>query len=336
MQVDIGTNSAVENRMNIDELNVMKLAADELRHLAQDENLKSLCESNAALKKIVRRIANRYIAGESVEEAILSLQAIAARGHSTSLELLGESCRDAARSDEICEEIVGVISRLGAANISGSISLDLSHIGAVIHPQLGASNFRKIALAAKKSGREVMISMEDSSRTDLILDIYKGLQQDRQGDFSHVGITLQARLHRTERDLTELMNYPGKIRLVKGAYFETSENALARDRAALGERYLCFAERLLKQGQLCSIATHDRQIQQQLCSFIQSQHCDVRRFEFESLIGLGTEAIDALRDAGMPTREYAVYGGEYFLYVLNRIAEHPPRLFQALIDAMAD
>lgn len=312
---------------------VMTQAADTLRRLAQNEELKLLCASDPVLKKIARRIADRYIAGESIDEAIASLRAIVLRGHFASLELLGESCRDVGRAQEITEEIVRVVTSLDTANIGSSISLDLSHIGSIIHPKIAEENLRKIALAARNCGREVMISMEDSSRTDTILGIYKTLHQDRDHDFSHVGITLQARLHRTAHDLTDLMAFRGRIRLVKGAYFETCENAIARDSAALPEAYLRFATQLLCEGHLCSIATHDRQIQQQVVSILQKQGCDKSRFEFESLMGLGTDAIDALKDAGMPTREYAVYGDEYFLYVLNRIAEHPQRLSQALIDA---
>jgi proline dehydrogenase len=87
-------------------------------------------------------------------------------------------------------------------------------------------------------------------------------------------------------------------------------------------------------GHLCSIATHDRSIQEDLASLITQRGIDPRYYEFESLIGLGTDQSDALRRRGFPTRKYAVFGEEYFLYVLNRIAEEPIRLFQALIDVV--
>lgn len=313
-----------------------KAAADCLRRLAQNENIKALCERDPVLNKLARRIAHRYIAGVNVNDAVSSVIAITARGHRASLELLGENCRDAARAEQICDEIVRMISQLNQSKVPSSISLDLSHIGALIHPEIGASHLRKIALATQASDRELMISMEDSSRTDLILDTYKSLHQERGSDFSHVGITLQARLHRTQQDLIAMMNYPGRIRLVKGAYYEAEEHALARDSPALQQVYLDYAQRLLEQGQLCSIATHDRQIQQQLSALIQHNQYDPSRFEFETLIGIGSAAINALRDAGMPTREYAVYGHEYFLYVCNRIAEDPARLFQTVIDAVGE
>ena len=108
-----------------------------------------------------------------------------------------------------------------------------------------------------------------------------------------------------------------------------------RNSPELASSYREMAQTLLLSGHKCSIATHDRSIQHELGELIVRERIDPRWFEFESLIGLGTEQIAALHAHGFPTREYAVFGQEHFLYVLNRIAEEPVRLYQAVIDLMA-
>jgi proline dehydrogenase len=151
----------------------------------------------------------------------------------------------------------------------------------------------------------------------------------------NVGITVPAKLHRTERDLPALMAYPGRIRLVKGAFLEPEAIAYSRNSPELADTYRRFARKLLASGHTCSIATHDRSIQNELATYATECHIDPSRYEFESLIGLGTEQLDELQRRRFPTREYAVFGDEYFLYVLNRIAEEPVRLYQAVVDVMA-
>ncbi|WMW80903.1 proline dehydrogenase family protein [Undibacterium cyanobacteriorum] len=310
-----------------------KQAMDALRLLAMDETAKAMCDTNPLLKSVMRKIAHRYIAGETTEEVIPRLKAIRARGHAASVELMGESCRDEARANHATEIFLQLIDQLNAHDITCSISLDLSHIGSVIDPELGDYNVRRIAVAAAESGRELMISMEGSERTDQILSSYVRLHQDPHADFSHVGITLQARLHRTKADFANMLAYPGKIRLVKGAYFETSDRAHERESPELFRAYLDYAKTLLTTGRKCSIATHDTALQQALVAFIKQEGIRNEEFEFESLMGLGTQQIDDLHAQGFATREYAVYGDEYFLYVLNRIAENPVRLYQAVVDA---
>jgi proline dehydrogenase len=110
--------------------------------------------------------------------------------------------------------------------------------------------------------------------------------------------------------------------------------AYSRNSPELAARFRRYATKLLTARHKCSIATHDRAIQTDLTRLITQQGIEPRHYEFESLLGLGTEQIDGLRQGGFPTREYAVFGEEYFLYVLNRIAEEPIRLYQALTDVL--
>jgi proline dehydrogenase len=311
---------------------IVEQAANALRALALDEHLKARVAADAMLRGVLERIAHRYVAGGTTTAVLDRVATILSRGHAASAEYLGESCRDAAAANHATEVFLALVAALDTRGLPCSISLDLSHLGSLVDPALGLANLRRIAQATAASGRELMISMEGSDRTDHILDLYSRLHAE-SASHRHVGITVQARLHRTAADLEQLLELPGRIRLVKGAYLESPEIAFPRDSPALRDTYLRQARTLLASGHRCSIATHDAGIQAELAAFIRARGLPHEAFEFESLIGLGTPQIDGLRDHGFPTREYAVYGEEHFLYVLNRIAEEPGRLAQAVIDA---
>ncbi|HWW04780.1 proline dehydrogenase family protein [Collimonas sp.] len=306
-------------------------AANALRELALNEDAKASFCNDPLLRPFMHRVARRYVAGQTTQDVLERISQINARGHAASAEYMGESCRDEARANAETEVFLALLKAIDGKGLTCSVSLDLSHIGSVIDPELGFLNARKIACAAAAIGREVMISMEGSERADNIYATYARLHAD--AELANVGITLPARLHRSAHDLPKLMAYPGRIRLVKGAFLEPEQIAYSRNSPELAASYRRYAAQLLGSGHKCSIATHDRAIQEELTDLITRQGLlGQQHYEFESLIGLGTEQIDGLQKRGFPTREYAVYGEEYFLYVLNRIAEEPVRLYQALLD----
>jgi proline dehydrogenase len=305
-------------------------AAGALRALALDETAKEKFCNDPQLRPFMHKVSQRYVAGQTVEEALQRVEQIIARGHAASAEYMGESVRDEAFAMAETEVFMQLVKAIGQRNLNCSISFDLSHVGSLVDSELGYRNARRIALAAAEINREVMISMEAIDRADDIYAIYTRLHQE--DDLRNVGITVPAKRHRTVQDLAALMKLPGRIRLVKGAFLEPESVAYARNSPELATAYRRYAQELLLSGHKCSIATHDRSIQANLIDLIAQERIDPRWFEFESLIGLGTEQIDALQARGFPTREYAVFGQEHFLYVLNRIAEEPIRVYQALID----
>jgi proline dehydrogenase len=308
-------------------------AAGALRALALDETAKEKFCNDPLLRPYMHKVSQRYVAGQTVEEALQRVEHIIARGHAASAEYMGESVRDEAFAMAETDVFMQLVQAIGQRNLNCSISFDLSHIGSLVDSELGYRNARRIALAAAEINREVMISMESIDRADDIYAIYTRLHKD--DDLRNVGITVPAKRHRTAQDLPALMKLPGRIRLVKGAFLEPEGVAYSRNSPELAAAYRRYAQELLLSGHKCSIATHDRSIQANLVDLIVQERIDPRWFEFESLIGLGTEQIDALQARGFPTREYAVFGEEHFLYVLNRIAEEPVRLYQAVIDVMA-
>lgn len=305
-------------------------AANVLRSWALDEDLKHRVMSAPPLAAVASAIARHYTAGDTVDDAVAAARAGLARGHRMSLEYAGESVRDAALADAETEVFLALIDRLRAEDIAATVSFDLSHVGALVDPELGRRNARRMAAALEPLGTTLMISAEGSGRTDLVLDLYDRLLADH----ANVGITLQARLHRSAGDLDRLLDRPGPVRLVRGAFLEPAGVALPHDSAELRDTFLRFADRLIESGHPTAIATHDAG----LVDAIIARHpglAKAEHVEFEMLRGLGTDLHDRLRRDGFRTREYAVFGGGWWLYVLNRIAEDPARVYDAIVAAGA-
>ncbi len=306
------------------------LAANALRHIARNEQLKEKIEQNPVLFPLLLRAAKRYIGGSTRDQCLNTVQMLNGAGHAATVDYMGESTRDRDKARAETQEFLRLAADLRERNLHCSVSLDLSHIGLVASPALGLENARTLASATRDLGTEMIISMEASDRADSILAVYRELCSE----FDHVGITLQARLHRTANDLKEMMQIGGKIRLVKGAYEEPVAVALEREDPALIPAYVLYAKMLLDSGQRCSIATHDPVIHDELRTHIERHNLRGSPFEFEVLVGLGNDQITALQQQGFNTRVYVVYGKEWFLYVCQRIAEQPSRLFQALADVI--
>jgi proline dehydrogenase len=245
---------------------------------------------------------------------------------------MGESTRDEAKARSETQHFIDLVDAIKAQKMQCGVSLDLSHIGLSISQALAIDNARRIALATQSAGLELMISMEGSERTDEILDTHAKLSTE----FDHIGITVQARMKRTPSDLTQLLKLPGRIRLVKGAYEEASDVAHQRPSEGLDTAYRTLTARLIESGHMCSIATHDLQQINWAHALIEESYGTQRpaHVEFETLVGLGPAASARTLALGYPTRQYVVYGQEWFLYVCHRIAEQPERLYQAVTDVV--
>ena len=304
-------------------------AAEALRHIALDEAVKSYVLQHPPIYQALRHAAMRFIGGETLTQCVEITKSLNEQNYAVTIDFMGESTRDASIAEQATREFLNVVQAVASQNLDASVSLDLSHIGMVIDAELGYENACILAEAAQQAGLEIMISMEGTDRTDLILEIHQRLCKR----FNNVGITLQAYLYRTFDDLNTALQRPGKIRLVKGAYEAPSH--LARSRGAeLDTAYRQLMEILLGSNHPCSIATHDQSLLSYAHKFIQEQHLGSDKIEFEMLQGVTPERLKAMSEYGYPARVYLPYGQEWHLYLCNRLAEYPPNFYQGIVDVV--
>jgi proline dehydrogenase len=313
---------------NTDPEGLALLAAAALRRVARNELVKDYIERDPVLFALLLRAARRYIGGLTRAECLGTIARINDTGHAATVDYMGESTRETALAEQETSEFIQLAEDIRRQRVNSTLSLDLSHIGLVIDPQLALEHMRRIAAAAREADTDVMISMEGSERTDAILEVYRTLCSE----FDNVGIRLQARLMRTDADLPAMLALPGKISLVKGSYEESQTVAYPRESVELAARYRAFARQLIASGHPVSIATHDASIHADLHTYIEAEGLRDNPFEFEVLVGLGDPEIEQLRTWGYATRIYVVYGREWYLYVCHRLAEEPTRIYQALAD----
>ena len=314
----------------MNEHELLILGSEVLKKIALNEEAKAYVLKNEALYELLKKAANRYIGGTSLSEAIDKVKNENEKGLKCSIEFMGENTRNEKVAIEATSEFLRVSKSIKDNLLNSTISLDLSHIGLAISKDLCWKNLSAICTSAEKNGIEVIISAEGIERTDEVIETYKWAVKKH----TNLSITLQAYLHRTEDDFKDLVKEQGRIRMVKGAFDVPPEVSLSRGEE-LDERYLGYVEQLLSSNHKCSIATHHETIQHESKKMIELYKPDRETFEFESLYGIQTEQLIALKNEGYPTKLYFVYGKEWYLYLCNRIAEYPLNIFRALNDSVS-
>lgn len=306
---------------------LLNLGAMALRKAALNEEAKAYILSNPKLFHALKKAADRYIGGETLEETIDKVKLQNEKGFKCSIEFMGESTRTEIEANAARDEFIKICQEIKHQNLFSTISLDLSHIGLTVSNDLCCYNLNLICQEAAKGNIEVIISAEDAGRTGAVLHVYNDITKVHQ----HVAITLQAYLHRTQDDFKDVIKNKGRIRIVKGA-FETPTGLSLPRGEELNHVYLGYIDKLLSENHLCSIATHDKRIQHEAKALIQQYKTKSDVYEFESLYGIQYDQLLQLKEEGYPAKLYLVYGKEWYLYLCNRIAEYPLNLFQALID----
>lgn len=303
-------------------------AARALKNLARNEQVKTYIQESPELYPLLLKAAQRYITGESREEGLLKAQQLLSKGYRVSLEFIGENTSNREECARAKDEYVALINEMGQFPQSSTVSFDLSHLGLSINRQLAYDYLCELGKTAKQYNVTLMISMEESAKTDAILDIYKRAVQH----YSNIGLTIQAHLYRSVQDIQELLNYPGKIRLVKGAYQESTEVAFGRSEA-LNQQYLALLTTLIEAKHPVSIATHDEGLIREMITreFLNKKHVEV-----EMLYGIRADLLKELKNQDVKTGVYLTYGKEWYLYLCHRIAEFPPNVYRALNDITSD
>ncbi|MFL5656633.1 MAG: proline dehydrogenase family protein [Ktedonobacteraceae bacterium] len=299
-----------------------------LKSIARNISLKSSLQQMPTVYSVLWSAACRFVTGETRQEGVDTAKVVAAQGYGVSLEYIGENTPTEQACQAAVDEFLLLSQTIETASLpkGTTISLDLSHIGLSVSKQLALDHLHRLAEETKWRGISMMVSMEESDKLPAILDVYQQVAELHP----HVGITLQAHLYRTQRDLEALVHLPGKIRLVKGAYQEFGERAMKRGEA-LDERFLSLIQVAVSAQHPLSIATHDQYLLQEVerRKFLAVPHVEV-----EMLYGIRPDLLRQMKQAGYQTRLYLTYGTEWYLYLCHRLAEYPPNIYRALADCV--
>lgn len=298
--------------------------ANALKSVARNQQIKSYIQHSKDLYPLLLRAAKRYVTGETRKDAVAMAQKLTKKGYLISTEFIGENTTTKKECLDATREFIRIIKDLGKHKLKSTISFDLSHIGLSVSKDLAKSNLKKMLREALKYDQGLMISMEESAKTNQILHIYQRLS----ASYPNLGITLQAHLKRSQRDIKRLLKLPGKVRLVKGAYQEPKDIAIARS-PQLDKRYMSLLNECISANHPLSIATHDENILREVTkrNYMKKSHV-----EMEMLYGIRPDLAKELKNKGANVRIYLTYGREWYLYLCHRIAEYPPNIYSAVAD----
>ncbi|HMG18416.1 MAG TPA: proline dehydrogenase family protein [Gemmatimonadales bacterium] len=263
--------------------------------------------------------ARRFIAGETVEEAIEAARGLEGRGLSQTLDYLGESADTLEEADNATGMYGQILDRIVESGIGRNISLKLTQLGLDVSREAALANLRRILEPGRTHGFFVRIDMENSPYTDATFEIFQALWAD---GFTNLGVVLQSALFRTTQDLPRVVGLGARVRLVKGAYKEPAEIAYQR-KADVDAAYVMQMQYLLSNGTFPALATHDVEIIDAAKAFVAKEGIGKERFEFQMLYGVRRDLQAALVKEGYGVRVYVPFGRQWFPYFMRRLGERP-------------
>jgi proline dehydrogenase len=270
--------------------------------------------------------ARRFIAGETVAEAIDAARIVESKGLTQTLDLLGESVSNLAEADAATRAYVEVIDAIMASGVGRNVSLKLTQLGLDVDKASAVDNLRKILERAEPAGFFVRIDMESSAYTAVTLEIFETLWQ--QG-YRQIGVVLQSALRRSEADLARMNALGARVRLVKGAYKEPNGVAYQK-KADVDAAYARMMTTLLTAGHYPAIATHDPAMIALARQVAAEHRIAADQFEFQMLYGIRRDLQTTLVKAGYRLRVYIPFGREWFPYFMRRLGERPANVLFVL------
>jgi proline dehydrogenase len=292
---------------------LMLAGSDQIKHLASTMPVSS-------------GIVARFVAGESVEDAVSVTQSLTSDGRLVSLDHLGEDTADREQADRIVQAYLLVLKRLSDCGLthSAEVSVKLSAVGQALGTdgdRMALDNTRRICQAAANAGTTVTLDMEDHTTTDTTLGALRELRKD----FPETGAVLQSYLRRTEADCRDLAYEGSRVRLCKGAYHEP-ESVAFRDKHDVDRSYVRCLKVLMGGQGYPMVASHDPRMVD-IAAALATRHGRAQgSYEFQMLFGIRPDEQRRLSEAGEKVRVYVPYGQEWYGYLMRRLAERPSNL----------
>ncbi|XXF81699.1 proline dehydrogenase family protein [Myxococcaceae bacterium GXIMD 01537] len=297
----------------------VRLSRAALLFLSRREGLRRL----ALRLRPLRALSRRFVAGETLDEALDAVGALNARGMLASLDHLNEAVREEAETHEEVREYQRLLARVEARGLAANVSLKLTQCGLLLDEGLARENARQVVAEAARRGSFVRVDMEQSALTQATLDTVLALHAEFGEE--RVGAVLQSYLRRTEEDARELCARGVRLRLCKGAYMEGPEVAFT-SRREVDESFLRALRVLLDSGLRHGIATHDERLVEAALALADERGLAPGAFEFEMLLGIRADLQQRLAREGWPVRVYVPYGRAWYPYLMRRLAERPANL----------
>jgi proline dehydrogenase len=291
--------------------------------LSRQEGLKDFATRFGFFKKLT----TRFVAGETIDEVIPFIRQLNSENATASFDHLNESVGSAAEAEQEVLEYLNILAKIDEQRIRSNVSIKLTQFGLGLDPELAYQNARRVVVEAERRGNFVRVDMEDSSVTQVTIDIFKRLRAEF--GLNTVGIVLQSYLYRTLADAQELIKLPARIRICKGAYNEPPEVAFP-EKKDVDANYIKVMQVLLGSGIYHGIATHDPKMIDATIEFAAREGIGKEKFEFQMLYGIRRDLQHQLARDGFNVRIYVPYGKHWYPYFMRRLAERPANIWFVL------
>lgn len=269
-------------------------------------------------RSIVRRIASRYVAGETIDQALDVVRNLNAEGCMATLDVLGEDVTRREETEQSVLDYQRALAEIAARRLDSNVSVKLTALGLKLDPELCRRQFARIVDTAKAQDNFVRIDMEDSSVTEETLRIFFEFRER----YAKVGIVLQAYLRRSLEDARRVAAVGGNVRVCKGIYVEPPEIAF-QDREEIRRGYMALVDALLDAGSYVGIATHDPILIERALATVRRRTLPREAYEFQMLLGVAGTLRRRLVADGQRLRVYVPYGEAWYAYSVRRLKENP-------------
>ncbi len=273
--------------------------------------------------RLAMKFAHRFVAGETVADAVAAGRDLSERGITSTLDLLGESVSQEADAAAARDTYLAILESMAEAGVEVNVSVKLTQMGLDIGDDLCHANMVRILERARSLDGFVRIDMEGSAYTQRTLDFFADRLFPEYG--AHTGVVIQSCLRRSADDVERLIALGARVRLCKGAYLEPPEIAYPA-KADVDRAYLALMERLLRDGRYPGLATHDTRILARAKALVQQEGIPPERFEFQMLFGVRRDVQQRLRQEGYRLRVYVPFGTQWYPYLMRRLAERPANI----------
>jgi proline dehydrogenase len=269
-------------------------------------------------KPIVQRFAARYVAGDTLDDALSTIRSLAAEGAMATIDVLGESVTRREQTAATRDEYLRVLDAIATSGLSANVSVKPTAVGLAIDPALARENCRTICTKAASLGVFVRLDMEDSSVTEATLRLVLELK----AEFPSTGIVLQAYLRRSLGDLDRMIAAQMNVRICKGIYIEPRRIAWKGHETIIGS-FSAMVEKHLSAGCYAAIATHDEKCVEKALATIDRLKLRPDQYEFQMLLGVDPLLRRTLIESGHRLRVYVPYGKDWYAYSVRRLKENP-------------